>query len=318
MIHLHIRRVARDLAWAGAVVSAVMLVAGLGSGVRVSAAGTNAGSLLVLTGPSFPTVGQPLTAGDADDRFLLQPPAGAACSGDSATGGYRIQSFMVPASVDPATLTFGSLGPIPNDVGANLRQPLYAQGTGFIDGNTAIGTGALTGIPALDFGVFSGPDGSTLAPPGAYKIGLACTLGGASATQQDKYWSVQVTFAATAAGSITFTVAAATTPTTTTTTTSTTTTSTTLPPGVTTTTGATTTTSSTSTTSSTTTTTIRPAAATASAAQSSAGTGSSGSGLVSAGSSPLPIVMWAVLLLVFGRIAILFARRLRVAPPEKR
>jgi hypothetical protein len=318
MIHLHIRRVARDLAWAGAVVSAAMLVAGLGSGVRVSAAGTNAGSLQVLTGPSFPTVGQPIVTGDADDRFLLQPPAAAACTGDSATGGYRIQSFMVPAAVDPATLTFDSNGPIPFTTGAALRVPLFAQGTGFIDGNTAIGTGALTGIPAFDFSVFGGADGSTLAPPGAYKIGLACTLGPASATQLDKFWTVQVTFAATASGAISFTVNPATTPTTTTTTTTTTT----LAPGVTTTTtiapGATTTTTlapGATTTSSSTTTTIRPAVA--SAAQ-SAGSGSSGSGLVSTGSSPTPIVIWAVLLLVFGRMAILFARRLRVAPPDKR
>jgi hypothetical protein len=320
VIKVTTRRVGRDIARIGVVLSAGMLVAGLGSGVRVSAAGINAGALQVLTGPSFPSVGQPLTGGDTDDRFSLQPPAAAACSGDSATGGYRIQSFMVPASVDLSALTFDSNGPLPFATGASLRLPLFAQGTSFVEGNTAIGTGAITGVPAFDFGVFGGADGSQLAPPGSYRIGLACTLGPASATQLDKFWSVQLTLAATASGSITWTVVAPTTPTSTTTTTTTTTT--TVPGSTTTTTtpGSTTTTTS-STTSSSTTTTIRAgssAVQSAAGASTGSGTGSGSGGLAATGSSPLPIVVWAVLLLVFGRTAILLGRRHRVIPPERR
>jgi hypothetical protein len=313
---------ARDLNRLGVVVLAAMCVVGVGSGHEASAAGVNGGALLVEVPPGTADEGQPLTAGGSSTAFALAPPAGASCTGDSATGGYRVQSYIVPGNVDPSTLTFDSGGPIPQATGANLRLPLFGAvgGSPFIDQTTAVATtpgsgGLLTGLPPFSFAAF-GTDGPAFVPPGTYNIGFACTLGAASATQQDKFWNVRLTFATDPTdvpSGITWTVAAPAPPpsptstTTTTSPTSPTSTTTTLavPP---------------SSTSSTTPTTVRSSSTSSTAAvqsQGAASTGSGSSSLVSTGSSSLPIVWWAILLLVFGRMAILIGRRLHVAPRRK-
>ncbi len=46
--------------------------------------------------------------------------------------------------------------------------------------------------------------------------------------------------------------------------------------------------------------------------------GSGGGTLVSTGASPTPIILWGVLLLIFGRMAILSARPVRVVTDETR
>ena len=198
------RRVARDLARAGTVVSAALFAVSLAQAtwlnVSVSAAAINAGAAQVLAVPGSPTAGQPLARGGSATVFALTPPAGASCTGDTATGGYKVHSYMVPASVDPATLTFDSLGPLPADYFANYRQPLFSSGTPFINVNTAISSapgsgGLLTNLKSFSFGLF-GASGPQVVPAGTYNIGYACTLGAASATQLDKYWNAQLTFSA--------------------------------------------------------------------------------------------------------------------------
>jgi hypothetical protein len=262
------REIVRACAILAVAVMAVTIVSAVRSSSHVDAA-TNAGALQILTGPDAPVTGVPLAGGNSNTRFNLEPPAGAACTGDSATGGYRIQTFMVPAAVDVNTLTFDANGPTPFTTGAALRVPLFAQGTPFVDGNTAIGTGGLTGIPAFDFGIFAAPDGTALAPPGTYTIGLACTKGPASPTQLDKFWTVQVTFSAGPGGSILWITGTPPPPPTTTTTTTTTTiapTTTTIAPTTTTIAPTTTTIAPTTTTIAPTTTTIAPTTTTTVAA----------------------------------------------------
>jgi hypothetical protein len=318
------RRFVRDLARICAVVSAALCVVTLGSSHDSSAAGVNAGALQVVVPPGTANQGQPLTAGGSATAFELAPPAGASCKGDSATGGYRVQSYIVPASVDPSTLTFDSGGPIPLGTGANLRFPLFSSGGGtpFVDQTTAVATapgggGLLTGLPPFSFAAF-GADGPNFVPAGTYNLGLACTLGAASATQQDRFWNVRMTFVVDPTdqpSGIKWTLAAAAPPpsstsTTTTAATASSTSSTTIAS-----------TSASSSSSSSSTPAAQSAASSSSTAlQSLAATraGSGSSGLASTGSSPLPIAAWAILLLVFGRMAILFGRRMRVAPPRKR
>jgi hypothetical protein len=162
---------------------------------------------------------------------------------------------------------------------------------------TAIINAALGGT--YDFNTFQGAGGTAFVPDGAYNVGVSCTLNGV----EDKFWNIVLDFKASGTN-LAFTVrAAGTTPTTTTSTTSTTTT---VRPG-----GTTTTTSSTTTTvrqTSTTTTTIATAVL-----SNAGGVGGGGSNvLVSTGSSPTRLIMWAVLLLAFGRMAILFGRPIKV------
>lgn len=200
-MHLNIRRVARDLARIGVAMSAVIGVASLRAVRHVSAAGVDAGSLQVLVPPGTAAAGQPLAAGVSATPFALAPPAGASCLGDSATGGYRVQSYIVPVGVDPGTLTFDSSGPAPQGTGADLRLPLFSS-TGaspFVDQTTAVATtaggpGLVTGLPSFSFAAF-GAEGPAFVPPGIYNVGLACTLGVASSTQEDRFWNVEMTVA---------------------------------------------------------------------------------------------------------------------------
>ncbi|MSY75935.1 MAG: hypothetical protein F2659_01575, partial [Actinobacteria bacterium] len=223
------RRVARDLARAGTVVSAALFLVSLTQATwpnaAVSAAAQNAGNAQILA-PSEVTLGAPLASGGSATVFALTPPSGASCTGDSTAGGYRVQSYIVPASVDPATLTFGPQGPLPAGTGANLRQPLFSgAGTPIVNKTTAVasapgGGGLLTGMPTISFGVF-GASGPQIIPAGTYNVGFACTLGLASATQLDKYWNAQMTFAVDSAdkpSGITWTAVVGSTPATTTTT----------------------------------------------------------------------------------------------------
>jgi len=138
-----------------------------------------------------------LSSGNSDTTFTLRLPAGASCGGDSANDGYRVQSYMVPASVDPATLTFNAAGPIPNTLGAGFRQPLYdTAGSPFVDAQTANATtppgpGPIINIPDFNYGSAFVPGNI---PPGAYNLGIACTLGPAGATQMKEFWNVTKTF----------------------------------------------------------------------------------------------------------------------------
>jgi hypothetical protein len=107
---------------------------------------------------------------------------------------------MVPASVSPDTLKFDAGGPTPQGVGAAYRQPLFTNGTAFINkltgvATTANGPGLLVGLPPFDFTLFA-PDGRDIVAPGTYNLGYACTLGTGAAQVLDKYWNTQFTFTA--------------------------------------------------------------------------------------------------------------------------
>lgn len=138
------------------------------------------------SGPSGPIAG-----GAATTPFSLALPDGAACTGDSIEGEYRVQSFMVPQSVDPTTLTFEGMGPSQKGVGAAFRQPLYAVNTtAYANAATNLadkpgGPGTIINIPNFSLGVFKAGD----VPAGRYALGVACTKGPASATQIDRLWA---------------------------------------------------------------------------------------------------------------------------------
>ena len=342
------RRVARDLARAGTVVSAALFAVSFAQAtwlnVSVSAAAINAGAVQVLAVPGSPTAGQPLARGGSATVFALTPPVGASCTGDTVSGEYGVHSYIVPASVDPATLTFGPQGPLPAGTGANLRQPLFSgAGSPIVDKTTAVasipgGPGLLTGMPTSSFGVF-GAAGPQVVPAGTYNIGFACTRGLPSATQLDKYWNAQLTFSVDSTdkpSGIKWTAVVGSTPATTTTTAPAVTT-TTVASGVTTTTvksgiiipTTTTVKSGTTTTveSGVTTTTVKPAAttttvvggATTTTVTNSAGvttpsgsSSSSGLSTPATGAAPIPMAIWALLFLVFGRMAILLGRPVRI------
>lgn len=349
------RRIWRNICAAGATLSAAMFGVSVASVLGASA----------LPPGTAPTPGFTIspTSGDSTteiDLTLASP--NNVCPGDTATGNFRWQTYLTPISVDAATLTYNSQGPIKPAAAPNTY-PLYAfigQGA-IINRNTAVTTGQITGTSTVGLGVFSATD----LPAGQYRLGYACSKPPApgQAAQTERYWQQIITISAPAAGSaaaFSWTVAAPVESTTTTTVapTSTTTTTTTVPGGNTTTTvaratttttagattttttvagattttsttvaGATTSTSSTSSTSSTTTTTT----AVASGGPISSGSGSSsfpasgsgsssgfnagsGGALPVTGRDELPVIVWGILLVVFGRMAVLLARPVKVIP----
>lgn len=160
---------------------------------------TRVGDAEVITPIDAPSsAGQRLGTGTTLTAFSLRLPTGASCRGDSANDGYRVQSYMVPARIDPASLTFGSVGPVPPGTGAAFRQPLFTTTSDpFVNHQTAAATkrpgpGPIVNIPAVDFAVFKAGD----IPVGTYNVGIACTKGPASATQLDTFWNTTLVLAA--------------------------------------------------------------------------------------------------------------------------
>jgi len=178
-------RLLRGGVLAGLAVAAVFTTVDV---AHVSAAATQGPDLALKSG------GNALTSGGSATSVALTQPVGAACTGDTLAG-YKVQSYMVPASVDPSTLTFNGSGPIPvatgNPTPSAFREPLYSTtGTPIINKNVAVGTGLLTNLPPINFAVLAASD----IPAGVYNLGYACTIGTAGPTQLDKYWNVKVSF----------------------------------------------------------------------------------------------------------------------------
>lgn len=269
--------------------SVVSLV--VGNENRVFAAGTLAG---VVT---FADSSGPITAGGSAD-FTMKLPQGAACQG-SGTSNYRWETFLVSASVDVSALSFTS-GPEP--VSGAFVSAVYSSDGEAVSTKfpSASPLGLISGMPQLSL-----PNTSTPLPAGDYKIGVACQLSGAI----QEYWSTAITvtgsdfaWAVNATSASTTTTSAA--PTTTTSVGSSTTTS--VGAGSTTTTSGASTTSTTST--STTSTTLFGSGAITTYPSYT---------IVATGGSPIPMLVWAVLLLALGRIVILLGRPMRVLPPRQ-
>lgn len=160
---------------AGATIAAASI--GLYAGAASAAApGTPPVAPATMTPPS----------GTATSTFSLLPPPASKCPGDAATNGYRLQSYIAPAAVDPATLTYDANGPT-----AAGSFPLYDVATSpFVNAvSLGIGDGIISGIPQFSLGVF---DGQGLLPAGDYNVGFACSLAGATVT----YWSTKITLSA--------------------------------------------------------------------------------------------------------------------------
>jgi hypothetical protein len=178
--------------FAGLAAFAGALVLSLSTAAHAKAVGGPA--QIVSAGSGLPNTRQPLTTGSDQTAFSLQLPAGAACTGDSVHGQYRVQSFMVKNGVDPATLTFGEVGPEPVGLGPAFRQALFQQNTdAFVNAATNVaskagGEGLIIDIPVFTLRGYK----ATELPVGQYVVGIACTKGPASPSQLDRYWSTTV------------------------------------------------------------------------------------------------------------------------------
>jgi len=113
-------------------------------------------------------------------------PGSNACPGDTAAGGYRVQTFIASKSVNLSTLTYNASGPV-NPGGGVYTSPLYKQSD---NGRaTGLATAATTAV-VLDSAFTMAPTSfSGGIPNGVYNIGIACSLGGATT----RFWAHSIT-----------------------------------------------------------------------------------------------------------------------------
>jgi len=151
----------------------------LGLYTPASAAGRAGDAVIVAPG------GGRLTSGGSSTPFSLKVPADAACPGDSANDSYRVTSYLVPATDDPSTLTYSSVGPN----GPGQRALFDAQSSSYVDALTAPNSkpgqpGTIIDIPAFTFEVLAPGE----VAPGLYNLGIACTL----ARKTERFWNTRL------------------------------------------------------------------------------------------------------------------------------
>ena len=258
-----------------------------------------------------------VSSGNQDTVFSMIPPVGAACTG-AGTIGYRFHAYIVDAANDPATLSYTTSGP---SGGTGLQAFLVSGLGGSAWSNKNPAASPLGGLTDLvDLKMASLKIGTDIAN-GSYKIGYICTQN--STIDTGKYWEARITVTNVAKNSVTpasstFSWTVAATPPTSSSSRSTSSSS-----------SSTSSTSSSSSTTSSTTTTVRPTttvagssttASTTTVAQAGGPTTTSPTAVTlparipQTGSSTTPLLLLAIVLLVFGRMALLLGRPLRVAP----
>ncbi len=161
--------------WLAAVLGAGALAGALagplaGSVPAFATQAEDAGDVIVVEGAGSK---RPRADGGRATEFSLRLPEGASCPGDSANDGFRVQSFIVPGTDDPAALRYKSTSPE-----GEGRYALYDVATSpYVQGFTAEAEapgqpGLIVNVPTFSFAVF--PPGEL--GEGPHHVGIACTL----------------------------------------------------------------------------------------------------------------------------------------------
>ena len=177
-------------------VVAVAAVAALATLVVVDAHPASASTLNAPATISSPTTLAPLASGASTTQFTVALPANAACSGDTASNGYHVYSYLVPQGTNLSAVTF--TGDNPPSVGYGLVNDI---GTYYGPANTAPTTGQIIGIPTdFEWAPLVANDGVPLSSllytggtSGVWEAGLACSNSTHALTDN---WNTQVTFTA--------------------------------------------------------------------------------------------------------------------------
>jgi hypothetical protein len=157
------------------------------TGVGMASASTTNGIATIASSNG----GTPLTSGGSTTAFTVTLPANAACTGDTATGGYHVYSYLVQQGTNIAALNFSSGTP--------------SSGYGLVDAsgywgaqNTAAVTGQIIGIPTdFQWQYLSAELGGASAllysggTTGVWEAGIACANSSGALTDN---WNVPVTF----------------------------------------------------------------------------------------------------------------------------
>lgn len=139
------------------------------------------------------TSGNTLASGGSTTLFSVSLPAQAACSGDTASDGYHVFSYLVPQGTSPTTVSFSSGDP---STGYGF---FSSTGTYYGAANTAPTTGDVISIPDFEWGpavtnysllsalLYNG------GTSGVWEGGIACANSSGAVTD---YWNTEITFTA--------------------------------------------------------------------------------------------------------------------------
>jgi hypothetical protein len=166
-----------------------MMVAGVGFLFAGLAQASTLNGVATVADPGTTTA---LTSGGSDTQFTLVLPAGAACSGDTATGGYHIYSYLIPEGTALSSVTFNQHP----STGLGLFDE---TGSYYGPVNTAVQTGQVPTLPNdFEWGAFIAAHPSDLATllytggtSGVWEGGIACAT---TAGVVSDNWNTQFTF----------------------------------------------------------------------------------------------------------------------------
>lgn len=139
-----------------------------------------------------PTTDAYLASGGSKAPFTVTLPANAACSGDTATDGYHVYSYLVPKGTNLSSVTFIDFPSTGYGFVNNI-------GTYYGPVNTAATTGQIIGIPNnFEWAPLVTDDGVSLSTlltsgstPGVWEAGIACANSSHALTDN---WNTEVTF----------------------------------------------------------------------------------------------------------------------------
>jgi hypothetical protein len=127
-------------------------------------------------------------SGGSGTAFTITLPGAAKCSGDTATGGFHVNSYVVPSSVDPTTLNFGTGQ-------ANQGQALIdTGGVPFNSEATGVASGSVPSLPQFSWSPYVndfGPGFDLFA--GTWNVGIACSRPDGS-VDGNNFWNYQLNF----------------------------------------------------------------------------------------------------------------------------
>jgi hypothetical protein len=180
----------RPLAAMALATVAVLALVGI---ARVTPAG--AATLNAVATIADPSTNAFLPSGASTTPFTVTLPANAACSGDTATDGYHVYSYLVKKGTNLSTVTFIESPSVGYGFVNNI-------GTYYGAANTAPTTGQIIGIPDFEWAPLVANDGVkkgqllyTGGTTGVWEAGLACANSSHVLTDN---WNTQVTFTASA------------------------------------------------------------------------------------------------------------------------
>jgi hypothetical protein len=184
-----IRRKPRSVAAMALAAVAVLALVGVARATPASASTLNAVATIAdASTDAF------LPSGASATQFTVTLPANAACSGDTATDGYHVYSYLVKKGTNLSTVTFIEAPSVGFGFVNNI-------GTYYGAANTAATTGQIIGIPnnfewaplLTNDGVKKGQLLYTGGTTGVWEAGLACANSSHVLTDN---WNTQVTFTA--------------------------------------------------------------------------------------------------------------------------